>query len=180
VETGILTCVSVSEPPEIGIGVSPAFGRPDAGPTMSGLTAREVVVSLVQGVALTGCGVRMLRVNASVDVVRIAWEAAQSATSGIGIGVLAKGTTVLHRADRSAREILELSPPAPLMDRTAYRSIGTRAARLARGEPVTVPDTLLADAELIADVMDRLKVYGALERRWCTAEPPVEDLLSLA
>ena len=97
----------------------------------------------------------MLRVNASVDVVRIAWEAAQSSTSGIGIGVLARDDCAA-----SGRPVGPgdpgTSPPAPLMDRTAYRSIGTRAARLARGEPVTVPDTLLADAELIADVMDRL------------------------
>ncbi len=163
----------------IGIGVSPAFGRPDGGPTMSGLSPREVVVSLVQGAALTGCEVRIVRVNASVDVVRIAWEAARSVPSGIGIGVLAKGTAVLHSVARSPRDVLELSPPAPMLDRTAYRSLGSRAARMAKGLSVTVPDPVLIDPGLAADLVARVREYGAVERRWCRADPPVEDLLRL-
>lgn len=162
--------------PEIVIGVSPAFGRASSGPTMSGLTAREVVVSLVQGAVMSGCGVRMLRVNASVDLVRIAWEAARHAPSGVGIGVQAKGTAVVHSVARAPREVIELSPPAHLLDRAAYRSLGTRAARLARGLGVTVPEPVLVDSESIATLVERVRAYGAIERQWCRAEPAVEPL----
>jgi propanediol dehydratase large subunit len=169
----------MAEPPQIGIGLSPAFGRPAVPPTMSGLSAREVVVALVQGAVLAGCEVRLVRVNASVDVVRIAWEAARSVPSGIGIGVLAKGTAVLHSVARSPREIVELSPPAPLMDRAAYRSLATRAARLAKDLPVTVPDPVLVDPDLVAELVARVREYGATERQWCRSDPPVEDVVRL-
>ncbi len=67
---------------------------------------------------------------------------ARLAGSGIGIGIQAKGTAVIHQADRLPHHNLELFSNAPITSLAHYRSFGANAATYAKGEmpePVVVP-----------------------------------------
>jgi propanediol dehydratase large subunit len=69
-------------------------------------------------------------------------SAAKLAGSGIGIGLQAKGTAVIHQADRLPHHNLELFSNAPITKLTHYRQLGANAAAYALGEmpePVVVP-----------------------------------------
>jgi propanediol dehydratase medium subunit len=60
--------------------------------------------------------------------------------SGIGIGILSRGTTVIHQRDLNPLNNLELFPQAPLLDAEVFRAIGRNAAKYAKGEhPTPVP-----------------------------------------
>ncbi len=62
--------------------------------------------------------------------------------SGVGIGIQAKGTAVIHQRDRLPHNNLELFSNAPITTLEHYRGLGRNAAHYARGEmpePVVVP-----------------------------------------
>ena len=73
----------------------------------------------------------------------IAFAGSQSGevrSSGIGIGTLSRGTTVIHQRDLAPLQNLELFPQSPLVDRETFRAIGRNAAKYAKGEnPPPVP-----------------------------------------
>ena len=74
------------------------------------------------------------------DVGAIAHDAAVLSGSGIGIGILCRGTSVIHQRDLQILQNLELFPQSPLVDRSVFRAIGRNAARYAKGEqPDPVP-----------------------------------------
>ena len=69
--------------------------------------------------------------------------AARLAGSHVGIGLQAKGTAVIHHADRLPHNNLELFSNAPITNLGHYRALGRNAARYALGElpePVVVPN----------------------------------------
>ena len=82
----------------------------------------------------------MLRVNKTADVGFVAHEAAKLSGSGIGIGTISRGTTVIHQRDLAPLQNLELFSQSPLVERETFRAIGRNAAKYAKGEhPSPVP-----------------------------------------
>ena len=59
--------------------------------------------------------------------------AARLAGSGIGIGLQAKGTALIHRSDLAPLACLELYSVAPLITPEMYRTLGRNAGRHAKG-----------------------------------------------
>lgn len=126
-----------SEPNEVCIGLSPALGT-RLWMTTSGLLVGDVLWEMLAGLEEEGCTGRLVRVPGTVDLGRIGLEAARLAGSGIGIGLQAKGTVLIHRRGLTPLENLELLAIAPYLTREMYRQIGHNAAKYAKGE-VPVP-----------------------------------------
>ncbi len=91
------------------------------------------------GIEEEGCGSRVIRVNDSTDLGMIGLTAAAFSGSGIGIGIQAKGTTVIHQKDLAPLDNLELFPMGLLLNLATYRKIGKNAALYAkRIQPPTI------------------------------------------
>jgi propanediol dehydratase medium subunit len=124
---------------EVVIGVSPAFGTAMT-KTIIGIPHGEVLHEVMAGIEEEGLKARLVKVNKTADVGFIAHEAAKLSGSGIGIGIIARGTTVIHQRDLAPLQNLELFPQCPLVERETFRSIGRNAAKYAKGEsPDPVP-----------------------------------------
>ncbi|WP_279339813.1 propanediol/glycerol family dehydratase large subunit [Sphaerisporangium perillae] len=124
---------------EVVIGVSPAFGE-FFSKTIVDVSHADVLRELLAGVEEQGVHARVVRFRASADLAVIAQSAARLSGSGIGIGILSRGTTMIHQKDLVRLSNLELFPQAPLMDPATFRMIGRNAARYAKGEsPEPVP-----------------------------------------
>ena len=85
---------------------------------------------------------RVVRMQHTADTSFLGLSAARLAGSGIGIGLQAKGTAVIHAAGRLPHHNLELFSNAPITTLVHYRRLGANAAAYARGEepePVVVP-----------------------------------------
>jgi propanediol dehydratase large subunit len=120
------------DPRDVAIGVSPATGRA-IWRTLSGLTVVEVLDELLAGLEEEGCVGRIVRINDSIDLGRIGLTAARLSGSGIGIGLQAKGTALIHRRDLAPLANLELFSVAPTLTRADYRLLGINAGRHAKG-----------------------------------------------
>jgi propanediol dehydratase medium subunit len=124
---------------EIVIGVPPSFGTAMT-KTIIGIPHQEVLRELMAGVEEEGLKSRLIKVNKTADVAFIAHEAAKLSGSGIGIGTLSRGTTVLHQKDLAPLQNLELFSQSPLVEAETFRAIGRNAAKYAKGEsPSPVP-----------------------------------------
>lgn len=124
---------------EVVIAVSPALGAFFT-KTIAGLPHAEVMREILAGVEEQGVHARVVRVRDSADLAVIAHTAAILSGSGVGVGLLSRGTTMIHQKDLPRLSNLELFPQAPLMDLDTFRKIGRNAARYAKGEsPVPVP-----------------------------------------
>jgi hypothetical protein len=124
---------------EVVIGLSPAFGD-FFSKTIVGVPHAEVLRELLAGVEEQGVRARVIRFLAGADLAAIAHAAAKLSGSGIGVGILSRGTTMIHQKDLVRLSNLELFPQAPLMDLETFRMIGRNAARYAKGEsPEPVP-----------------------------------------
>ncbi|PSH03081.1 MAG: propanediol dehydratase [Acidobacteria bacterium] len=124
---------------EVVIGVPPAFGT-HMTKTIIDIPHREVLKELFAGIEEEGVKARLVRVNRTADVGAVAHDAAVLSGSGIGIGILCRGTTVIHQRDLEILQNLELFPQSPLVDKDALRAIGRNAAKYAKGEhPSPVP-----------------------------------------
>ncbi|TIU45824.1 MAG: glycerol dehydratase, partial [Mesorhizobium sp.] len=78
----------------------------------------------------------------TADTSFLGLSAARLAGSGIGIGIQAKGTAVIHQRDRQPHNNLELFSNAPITRLEHYRALGANAAAYALGEmpePIVVP-----------------------------------------
>jgi len=67
--------------------------------------------------------------------------------SGIGIGILSRGTSVIHQRDLAPLQNLELFSQSPLVERETFRAIGKNAAKYAKKEsprPVAVRNDPMA------------------------------------
>ena len=130
-----------TEPHEVVIGVSPAFGS-RLHRTTAGHRLEDVIASLVEGIEEGGGKARLVRMLHTADTSFLGLSAARLSGSGFGIGIQAKGTTVLHQAGRMPHLNLELFSNAPVTALDHYRQLGVNAARRTYGEarePVVVP-----------------------------------------
>ncbi len=126
---------------EVVVAVSPAFGQRLQRAT-SGQYLSRVLRALVDGIAAGGGAARVVRAWHTADTSFLGLTAARLSGSGIGIGIQAKGTAVIHAADDYPHMNLELFAQAPITSLEHYRQMGENAARYARGErpePIGIP-----------------------------------------
>ncbi|UCF03853.1 MAG: propanediol dehydratase, partial [Deltaproteobacteria bacterium] len=94
---------------EVVIGVPPAFGTAMT-KTIINIPHGEVLREVMAGVEEEGLKPRLVRVNKTADVGFIAHEAAKLSGSGIGVGIISRGTSVIHQKDLAPLQNLELFP----------------------------------------------------------------------
>jgi len=100
-----------------------------------------VLRHLGDGIEAEGMSMRVIRCWHTADTSFLGLTAARLSGSGIGIGIQAKGTAVIHQRGRLPHNNLELFSNAPITTREHYYSLGANAAVYARGdwpEPVIV------------------------------------------
>jgi len=124
---------------EVVIGIPPAFGTTMT-KTIIDIPHARVLQEIMAGIEEEGLKPRLVRVNRTADVGFIAHEAAKLSGSGVGIGTISRGTTVIHQRDLAPLQNLELFPQSPLVEIETFRAIGRNAAKYAKGEnPSPVP-----------------------------------------
>ncbi len=126
---------------EVVIGISPAFGV-KLFQTTAGHKLSDVLRVLVDAIAARGLRARVVRLRHTADTSFLGLSAARLSGSGIGIGIQAKGTAVIHAAVRLPHNNLELFSNAPITKLEHYAGLGRNAAAYALGEapePVIVP-----------------------------------------
>ena len=124
---------------EVVIGLSPAFGAFFTKTIVDVLHA-NVLRELLAGIEEQGIQARVVRISSSSDLAVISHTAAKLSGSGIGVGMLSRGTTMIHQKDLARLSNLELFPQSPLMELETFRMIGRNAAQYAKGEsPEPVP-----------------------------------------
>ncbi|GAA5065794.1 propanediol dehydratase large subunit [Thermocatellispora tengchongensis] len=161
------------DPREVVIGVSPATGR-DVWLTLSGLPVVDALRELMAGLEEEGCAGRIVRFNDTIDLGMIGLSAARLSGSGIGIGLQAKGTALIHRRDLAPLANLELYSIAPALAPEDYRLMGVNAGRHAKGatpEPARNPYT---DEAIEARYHTTVVSLVAIERSHCTGAPAEE------
>ena len=166
-----------ADPRDVVIGVSPAVGRA-IWTTLSGLAVVDVLDELLAGLEEEGCTGRVVRINDTIDLGLVGLTAARLAGSGIGIGLQAKGTALIHRRDLAPLANLELYSVAPSVDGPLYRLLGSNAARHAKGatpEPARNP---YSDEAIEARYHTKVVSLVAIERACSSTTPPEELRLS--
>lgn len=124
---------------EVVLALSPAFGT-FFRKTIVDLPLADVLRETLAGIEEEGVSARVVRFFAGADLARIAHAGAKLSGSGVSIGILSRGTTMIHQRDLPRLSNLELFPQAPLLDAEAFRAIGRNAAGYAKGEaPEPVP-----------------------------------------
>ena len=124
---------------EVVLGVSPAFSDFFT-QTICGVPHVEVLREVMAGAEEQGVSLRLIRARGTNDLAKIAHAAARLSGSGIGIGILSRGTSMIHQKDLAKLSSLELFPQAPLLVPETFRAIGSNAAQYAKGEsPAPVP-----------------------------------------
>jgi propanediol dehydratase large subunit len=126
---------------DIVIGISPAFGL-----KIFQTTARhplsDVLGEMVAAIKARGLNPRIVRFKHTADTSFLGLSAARLSGSGIGIGIQAKGTAVIHQKDRLPHHNLELFSNAPITRLEHYRALAANAAAYALSEmpePIVVP-----------------------------------------
>ena len=128
-----------TDPKEIVVAVSPAFATTFK-KTIVDIPHSAVLRQVFAGVEEEGLHVRVIRVYHTADVAFMAHYAARISGSGIGIGILSRGTSVIHQRDLAPLSNLELFPQSPVIDLPTFRAIGRNAAKYAKGDsPTPVP-----------------------------------------
>lgn len=128
-----------TRPDEVVLAISPGFGDVFS-MTITKLSHATVVREVLAGIEEQGVSARVIRIRASADLAYMGHTAAKLSGSGIGIGILSRGTTMIHQRDLPRLSSLELFPQSPLMEPKTYRNVGSNAARYAKGEsPEPVP-----------------------------------------
>lgn len=126
---------------DVVIGISPAFGI-KLYQTTAGHRLSDILSVMTEAIAKRGLKPRIVRFLHTADTSFLGLSAARLAGSGVGIGIQAKGTAVIHQRDRLPHNNLELFSNAPITRLEHYRGLGANAAAYALGEmpePVVVP-----------------------------------------
>ncbi len=165
-----------TDPRDVVIGLSPATGR-DLWRTMSGATVHEVLDELLAGLEEEGCVGRLVRVNNTVDLGLIGLTAARLSGSGIGIGLQAKGTALIHRRDLPPLANLELYSIAPIVTPELYRTLGTNAGRHAKGATPVPARNPYTDEAIEARYHTTVVALVAIERDYCDPQALAEELV---
>jgi propanediol dehydratase large subunit len=163
------------DPREVVIGVSPATGRA-IWRTLCGLPVADALDELLAGLEEEGCVGRIVRVNETIDLGLIGLTAARLSGSGIGIGLQAKGTALIHRRDLTPLANLELYSVAPTLTRAAYRQLGINAGRHAKGSTPEPERNPYSDEAIEARYHTTVVSLVAIERQWCDPRHGPEDL----
>jgi len=132
---------TVKDRRDVVIGISPAFGI-KLFQTIAGHPLSAVLRALIAGITEGGCVARVVRMRHTADTSFLGLSAARLAGSGVGIGMQAKGTAVIHQKDRLPHNNLELFSNSPITKLDHYKRMGANAAAYALGdtpEPVIVP-----------------------------------------
>ena len=119
---------------EVVVAVGPAFGV-RLGATLAGLSHRDVVLGLLEGIREERVSARVVRVRDTADCAFIGHEGARLSGSGVAIGIQSRGTAVIHRKDLAPLDNLELLSHAPNLTLDSYRALGRNAACYALGKP---------------------------------------------
>jgi propanediol dehydratase medium subunit len=128
-----------ARPDEVVIAVSPAFAATFTR-TIVDVPHAEVLRQVLAGVEEQGVHARVIRVWHTADLAAISHLGARLSGSGIAVGILSRGTTMIHQKDLARLSNLELFPQSPLLDAEVFRRIGSNAAQYAKGEsPEPVP-----------------------------------------
>ncbi|OMC38785.1 propanediol utilization protein [Mycobacterium sp. GA-1841] len=137
--TGDTTAAAGTRSDEVVLAISPAFAD-FFSQTIVGLPHADVIRQILAGIEEQEVAARCIRVRHSSDLAVVAHAAARLSGSGIGIGILSRGTSMIHQRDLPRLSSLELFPQSPLMTLQTYRQIGSNAAQYAKGEsPEPVP-----------------------------------------
>ena len=126
---------------EVVIGISPAFGT-RIFQSLAGHPVSAMLDAVMQGITGAGGFARVVQMHHTADTSFLGLSAAGLAGSGVGIGLQAKGTAVIHRQGRMPHHNLELFSNAPVTSLEHYRMLGANAAAYAFGhspEPIVVP-----------------------------------------
>ena len=115
---------------EVVIGVSPAFGI-KLFQTIAGHPLSAILRELIGGITEGGARARVVRMKHTADTSFLGLSAARLAGSGVGIGIQAKGTAVIHQKDRLPHNNLELFSNSPITRLEHYRRMGANAAAYA-------------------------------------------------
>ncbi|MBS1887612.1 MAG: propanediol/glycerol family dehydratase large subunit [Actinobacteria bacterium] len=124
-----------ADPREVAIGVSPSFAA-EINWTLSGQSVWEALRQILAGIEEEECVGRVIKVRHTIDVGLIGLTAARLSGSGIGVGLQAKGTVLIHRRDLPPLANLELLSVAPVITAEMYRTVGQNAARHVKGAPL--------------------------------------------
>jgi propanediol dehydratase medium subunit len=128
-----------TRPDEVVIALSPAFAG-HFSKTIVDVPHAEVLRQLMAGIEEQGVTARLIRVRDTADLAALSHIAAKLSGSGISVGILSRGTTMIHQKDLARLSNLELFPQSPLLDAPVFRMIGSNAAQYAKGEsPQPVP-----------------------------------------
>ena len=155
-----------SDPRDVVIGVSPATAKA-IWRTLSGLTVVDALEELLAGLEEEGCLGRIVRINDTIDLGLIGLKAARLAGSGIGIGLQAKGTALIHRRDLTPLANLELYSVAPSLTRESYRAMGINAGRHAKGATPEPGRNPYSDEAIEARYHTTVVSLVAMEREIC-------------
>ncbi|CRZ15942.1 propanediol/glycerol family dehydratase large subunit [Mycolicibacterium neworleansense] len=166
------------DPREVVIGVSPAFGV-KLFRTLSGMSVYDALEQILAGLEEEQCVPRLVRIADSVDLGVIGKSAARLSGSGIGVGLQAKGTTLIHRRDLPPLANLELLSVAPLITPGMYRLIGINAGRHAKGATPAPMRNAYTDEAITARYHTRVVSMVAIERSECDREDSVNMELEL-
>jgi propanediol dehydratase large subunit len=135
------TATNIENTREVVVGVSPAFGI-KLFQTIGGHPLSEVLSVMIEAIEARGLTARIVRFRHTADTSFLGLSAARLSGSGVGIGLQAKGTAVIHQRDRLPHNNLELFSNAPITQLDHYRKLAANAAAYALGEmpePVVVP-----------------------------------------
>jgi propanediol dehydratase large subunit len=155
-----------SDAREVCVGVSPAFAT-RLWTTTSGIAVGEVLRQVLAGLEEEGCVARVVRVPGTIDVGLIGLTAARLSGSGVGIGLQAKGTALIHRRDLAPLAGLELYSIAPLLTKELYRALGRNAGRYAKGEESAPLRNPYTDEAIGARYHAETVAMVAIERETC-------------
>ncbi len=128
-----------TNPKEVVVALPPGFGITPT-KTIIDIPHSRVLAEVAAGIEEEGLTARFVKNYQTADVAFLAHSAAQLSGSGIGIGILSRGTSVIHQKDLAPLQNLELFPQAPLIEAQTFRAMGKNAAKYAKGEnPSPVP-----------------------------------------
>ncbi len=130
-----------TDPGEVLVALSPGFGG-KLFRTLAGHPLSRVLAEIQAGIASENATMRIIRCRHTADTSFLGLTAAKLSGSGIGIGLQAKGTAVIHQKDRLPHNNLELFSNAPITTLEHYRGLGRNAAIYATGnmpDPIVVP-----------------------------------------
>jgi len=159
------------DPRDVVIGVSPATGQA-IWQTLCGLGVDQALDELLAGLEEEGCVGRIVRFADTIDLGLIGLQAARMSGSGIGIGLQAKGTALIHRRDLSPLANLELYSVAPSLDRAAYRQLGLNAGRHAKGATPQPQRNPYSDEAIEARYHTKVVALVAIERQFVDGSSP--------